>query len=114
MTHSWHRRYPHPPARVWRALTDPALLAQWLGDGAVVVERDEPSRVVYRVSGGDLAVVTVDGDEQGARICVQMESEAIGIEVMPRLEAMIGDPAGHAWAVTKGRSEYGDQRRETR
>lgn len=23
-------RYPHPPERVWRALTDPAELAQWL------------------------------------------------------------------------------------
>jgi uncharacterized protein YndB with AHSA1/START domain len=24
------RVYPHPPARVWRALTEPALLARWL------------------------------------------------------------------------------------
>ncbi|NUP06258.1 MAG: SRPBCC domain-containing protein [Polyangiaceae bacterium] len=23
------REYPHPPAKVWRALTDPALLALW-------------------------------------------------------------------------------------
>jgi len=23
------RDYPHPPAKVWRALTDPALMAQW-------------------------------------------------------------------------------------
>jgi uncharacterized protein YndB with AHSA1/START domain len=25
-----HVTYPHPPERVWRALTDPAALAQWL------------------------------------------------------------------------------------
>jgi uncharacterized protein YndB with AHSA1/START domain len=25
-----HRDYPHPPALVWRALTDPALIAEWL------------------------------------------------------------------------------------
>src|SRR4051794_32088818 len=25
--------YPHPPAKVWRALTDPALLARWLMPG---------------------------------------------------------------------------------
>jgi uncharacterized protein YndB with AHSA1/START domain len=23
------RDYPHPPAKVWRALTDPALMALW-------------------------------------------------------------------------------------
>ncbi|WNG25377.1 SRPBCC domain-containing protein [Cystobacter fuscus] len=24
------RDYPHPPSKVWRALTDPALMARWL------------------------------------------------------------------------------------
>jgi uncharacterized protein YndB with AHSA1/START domain len=38
------RRYRHPVARVWRALTDPAELARWFPADAPmeVVERDEP------------------------------------------------------------------------
>jgi uncharacterized protein YndB with AHSA1/START domain len=27
------RRYPHPPAKVWRALTDPALIPLWTSTG---------------------------------------------------------------------------------
>ena len=26
------RDFTHPPARVWRALTEPALIQQWLGE----------------------------------------------------------------------------------
>jgi uncharacterized protein YndB with AHSA1/START domain len=29
-TVSFELQLPHPPAKVWRALTDPALLAEWL------------------------------------------------------------------------------------
>ena len=28
------RDYPHPPAKVWRALTDPALIPRWTATGA--------------------------------------------------------------------------------
>jgi uncharacterized protein YndB with AHSA1/START domain len=28
------RDYPHPPAKVWRAVTDPALIALWTATGA--------------------------------------------------------------------------------
>lgn len=36
------RTYPHPPALVWRALTDPALIAEWLmpNDFAAEVGRE--------------------------------------------------------------------------
>ena len=69
--------YPHPPERVWRALTDPAVLATWLMesdieprvghrftfrtkpgpgfDGIVhceVLEADPPRRLVYTWGGG--------------------------------------------------------------
>jgi uncharacterized protein YndB with AHSA1/START domain len=70
--------YPHPPERVWRALTDPALVAKWLMesdleprvghkfkfrskpqpgfDGIVhaeVVEADPPRRLAYTWRGGN-------------------------------------------------------------
>ena len=74
---------PHPPAKVWRALTDPALLAQWLlpvfdlrlapgaaftfktqpmpgWDGTVncrVLEIDEPKRLSYSWVVGDMDTV---------------------------------------------------------
>jgi uncharacterized protein YndB with AHSA1/START domain len=28
------RDYPHPPEKVWRALTDPALIPRWTATGA--------------------------------------------------------------------------------
>ena len=73
-------RYPHPPERVWRALTDPAVLASWLMetegfaavpgtrfrfrtkpapgfDGVVhceVLEVDAPRRLVYTWASGKM------------------------------------------------------------
>ena len=69
--------YPHPPERVWRALTDPAIVATWLMesdieprvghrfqfrtkpapgfDGIVhceVLEADPPRRLAYSWAGG--------------------------------------------------------------
>jgi len=73
------RLYPHPPEKVWRALTDPELLAQWLMpndfeprvghrftfrtepgpgfDGIVrceVLELVEPERMVLSWAGGPI------------------------------------------------------------
>ena len=76
---------PHPPAKVWRALTDPELLAQWLlpvvdlelapgaaftfktqpypgWDGTVsckVVEVEEQKKISYTWVVGDMALDTV-------------------------------------------------------
>ena len=39
------RVFNAPPERVWRAMTDPALIAQWWGRGnTVVIEKFEPTR----------------------------------------------------------------------
>lgn len=111
MRHTWHRRYPHSRDRVWRALTDPALVAQWLGSGATLVESDEPRRVVYRIR-DDVAVLTLDGDGGATRVCVQMDGEAG--DVLAGIERMILDPAGHVWVATGKRSEYGDSGWKTR
>ncbi len=45
---------PAAPERVWRSLTDPVLLAEWLGeDGRVEL-----------TPGGDLAIRTLNGEER--------------------------------------------------
>lgn len=74
--------YPHPPERVWRALTDPAAIAQWLmpnnfeatlghkfqfrttprgtWDGRVqceILELDPPRRLSYSWAGDNLRTV---------------------------------------------------------
>src|SRR5579885_296602 len=90
--------YPHPPARVWRALTDSAALARWLmpndfaprlghefifrvekaegWSGVVrcrVVELEEPRRVAYTWAGGPplpetLVTFTLEPTASGTRL----------------------------------------------
>ena len=49
---------PADPERVWRSLTDPALLAEWLGEAAEV----------QITPGGDLTIRTLDGEERSGWI----------------------------------------------
>ena len=93
--------YPHPPERVWRALTEPEAIARWLMendfqprvghkfrfrteprpgfDGIVhceVVEVDEPRRLAYTWAGGWLrkpTVVTWTLEPDGAGTRVRLE-----------------------------------------
>jgi uncharacterized protein YndB with AHSA1/START domain len=76
------REYPHPPAKVWRALTDPELISRWLMetdfepivghrftlrtdpapgfDGVVhgvVLAIDEPRRIEFSWKGGPIDTV---------------------------------------------------------
>ncbi len=44
------RDFTHPPARVWRALTEPALIRQWMGSRRHDALRDGPA------SGRDLSL----------------------------------------------------------
>ena len=90
--------YPHPPERVWRALTDPGALAEWLMEndfqprvghrfqfrtqpqpgfnGIVdceVMEVDEPRRLAYTWQGGPmrrptLVTFTLDPVPEGTRL----------------------------------------------
>jgi uncharacterized protein YndB with AHSA1/START domain len=88
--------YPHPPERVWHALTDPAAIAQWLmpnnfeprvghkfhfrtkprrsWDGVVqceVLELDRPRRLAYAWNGSGLNTVvtfTLDPMPEGTRL----------------------------------------------
>ena len=93
----FERHYPHPPALVWRALTDPALVEEWLMqtdlkpvekhrftfrtdpnpffDGVVrceVTDVDPQRRLAYTWSGGrgmaTDVVWTLDADGDGTRV----------------------------------------------
>ena len=46
------------PGQVWRSLTDPSLLAEWLAEGAAV----------EFTPGGDLTMRTLDGEERSGWI----------------------------------------------
>lgn len=46
------RVYPHPPAKVWRAVTDPAALAQWF-PATVETELRAGAEVTFRFEGDD-------------------------------------------------------------
>src|SRR5919198_2390990 len=56
---------PGDPDEVWEALTDPELLAEWLGDGreAVLEEAEPAERLVFWWG---------EGDEPGSRVELQL------------------------------------------
>ncbi len=95
----FQRWYPHPPQRVWRALTDPDLLAQWLMpndfaprighaftfrtdpapgfDGVVrceVIELEAPRRLAFTWKGGPIDTVvrfTLSPERAGTRLTLE-------------------------------------------
>jgi uncharacterized protein YndB with AHSA1/START domain len=81
-TTSIHRvvHYPHPRARVWRALTDPELIAKWL------MKPEGFAPVV-----GTRFVLRAEGPQRGWRGFV--ECEVLAVEHERRLEySWVGDP----------------------
>ena len=59
---NFEARYPHPPARVWKALTDPEALAKWLF----------PNNFAPKL-GHRFEMVTTDGQERIACEVVELE-----------------------------------------
>ncbi|MFI4935080.1 MAG: SRPBCC family protein [Caulobacterales bacterium] len=47
----FNRRFEHPPAEIWRALTDPAFLPQWLAPGDIALRLGGPARLDFGDSG---------------------------------------------------------------
>src|SRR5919206_4222787 len=73
---------PGDPDEVWEALTDPELLAEWLGDdGQAVVEEAEPSE--------RLVLWLVEDDEPGSRVELRLVAVPEGTRVTVR-EAPVG------------------------
>ena len=107
----WEVFYPHPPSRIWRALTDPAALSEWLQPEEDVVdyrvlEAVEERNVSYSWITRDCdAIVTfelqaVDG---GTKLRLRMdERKAIEARVhlalewlRSYLERAVVDTSGH-------------------
>ena len=103
--------YPHPPERVWRALTDPAEVAHWLLPGDLeprvghrfefdaagaggdkiaceVVEAEEPRRLSYTWQ--TMVTWTLEPAVGGTR--VRLEHTGAGVPVP--LSACLGTAAG--------------------
>lgn len=83
---------PHPPARVWQALTDPDLLAQWLMPG------DFRLRVGHRYTMRGMAM-------PGTGFSGTVQAEVLAFEPgqMLRLgwrDADPGSPSGADWTIT--------------
>ena len=112
----WEVYYSHPPTRVWRALTDPAALSEWLQPEEDVVdyrvlEAVEHSSVSYSWITRDCdAIVTfelqaVDG---GTKLRLRMdERKAIEARVhlalewlRSYLERAVVDTSGHTLVFT--------------
>ncbi len=64
------RHYPHPPERVWRAITDPALIKRWMQ-----MDNDFKAEVGHRFELHD-----VSGNWDGVLMC-----EVITVEAPQRL-----------------------------
>src|SRR5260370_40889276 len=77
----WEVFYPHPPLRVWQALTDPAALSEWLQpEGDVIdyhiVETVEQQSVSYSWTTKDCdAIVTfeLEAADGGTKLRLRME-----------------------------------------
>jgi uncharacterized protein YndB with AHSA1/START domain len=90
-------RYPHPPERVWRALTDPAELAAWLMPNDFSPRRGARFRFDARPAYGELIegeVLEVDPPRRlqarwtvnGQPTTVTFELRAEGSETVLRVE----------------------------
>jgi uncharacterized protein YndB with AHSA1/START domain len=80
--------YPHPRARVWRAITEPALMARWL------MKPEGFAPVV-----GTRFVLRAEGPQRGWRGFV--ECEVLAVQAERRLKySWVGDPSAPPLTLT--------------
>ncbi|MFI9611451.1 SRPBCC domain-containing protein [Streptomyces sp. NPDC052023] len=84
--------FPHPPAKVWRALTDPGLLAQWQMPGSEEFRLEVGHR--YRMT-------SVPRPNTGFSGVVEVSVLGYDVERMLRVRWADPGPAGTAdWTIT--------------
>ncbi|HTJ32795.1 MAG TPA: SRPBCC domain-containing protein [Dactylosporangium sp.] len=80
--------YPHPPAKVWRALTEPDLIARWLMPGDFRLEAGHR----YTMRTAPLPAAGFSG---------RIEAEVLAFEPERMLRVWWRDPeGGGAWTIT--------------
>jgi uncharacterized protein YndB with AHSA1/START domain len=93
------RRYAEPPAEVWRALTEPHVVARWLKPGFDVPQAElEPGRVLeldWRPPGEEPSVVRIELTPDGDGTLLVLDHA--------RIEATRGMGAIGFWTVAVSR-----------
>ncbi len=111
----WDVFYPHPAERVWKALTDPLALAEWLNPEADVIDYHvvhsvEPRRVSYawKTQSCDTIVsFDLSAAAGGTNLRVRMdECCLIPLNSLKLyLSKSLPDPSGHPWVGINERSK---------
>jgi uncharacterized protein YndB with AHSA1/START domain len=78
----FERTFPHPPEKVWRAITEPEHLAAWFPDTIVLSEWKvgAPLRFEHPGGGFDGEVLTV---EEGSLLAFRWGTDVIRLEITP-------------------------------
>jgi uncharacterized protein YndB with AHSA1/START domain len=86
----FERRLPHPPERVWDALTRPDRIAQWFGDGDIDLELVAGGKFEIRTAGPPELVdaIIAEVGEQG----LVQHNTVLRVEPPAVFEHTFGDP----------------------
>ncbi len=116
----WQIFYPRPAERVWKALTDPLALAEWLNPEADVIDYHvvhavEPRRVSYAwktQSCNTIVSFDLSAAPGGTNLRVRMdECCIIPLDSLKQyLANSLPDPSGHPWVGITERSTHVNSR----
>jgi hypothetical protein len=104
---TFRRHYSHPPEKVWRAITEPAALAEWLGWVPECLGFVEPRKVTYAHEDGTISLSLRSRDDGTCLEAVfvgdperaPVDQALSRVEIV--LERMIIDPFGFVWLISE-------------